>query len=84
MPVSSVRAKVKCRSLTDYGQGAISVELVPVTSDGNPENREFYAYTPGGEFKMTLSPKAAAAMGMFALGNEYYVDFTPVPTKTQP
>lgn len=75
----SVRAKFKVqnieRSLEYNSKKELqTINLNPVT-DGSPENKEFYAYTPSGSIKLaTVNAEAAA---MFELGKEYYVDFTP-------
>ena len=75
--MKSMRCKVRCKSLNDEWQGNVSVKFVPVT-DGSPENKAFHAATPGGEFTATLSKQAYENLGPFALGTEYYVDFTRV------
>jgi len=76
----SVRAKFKVVSTTqrehwDKQKGQIhEIELQPVMS-GSPENEAFYAATPGGLVKLqTVNHEAGV---QFALGAEYYVDFTP-------
>ncbi|MBW9102930.1 hypothetical protein [Paraburkholderia phenoliruptrix] len=76
----SVRAKFKVVSTTqrehwDKQKGQIhEIEMHPVTS-GSPDNDSFYAATPGGVVKLqTVSDDAGK---QFALGAEYYVDFTP-------
>ena len=57
------------------------VKLLPVYGDKKgsgvscPENKEFYAATPCGDFALeTVSERAAAS---FTPGQAYYVDFTP-------
>lgn len=46
-----------------------------IVSDGSPENRSFFASTPGGTVELTtVNPKAAE---QFIEGKEYYADFTP-------
>jgi len=48
------------------------VTLNPVYGD-SPENKLFFASTPSGEIKMSISADAAEH---FELGKAYYVDFT--------
>lgn len=53
-----------------------TVHLSPVTS-GSKENEEFFYFTPGGQIQLgTINEDAAA---QFALGTEFYVDFSTVP-----
>jgi hypothetical protein len=74
----TVRAKVFCKALEKgWAEGMVTVKFQPVQGNSE-ENNKFYAATPGGEFSMTLSKQAAAALAAFTLGKEYYVDFTPV------
>jgi hypothetical protein len=52
----------------------------PVTGDGTPENKEFWKWTPAGEFRFSTINHEAAKQ--FEFGKEYYVDFTPAhPTQ---
>lgn len=69
----SVRAKFKCEVVVSRANGS-EIELSPVTNDSD-ENRQFYAYTPGGSIK--LSTVNAEAAKQFVPGKDYYVDFTP-------
>lgn len=71
----SVRAKMRVVSATkrEDGEGG-SVRLEPVIS-GSPENAEFYRWTPGGVVE--LNTINIQAFDQFAVGKEYYVDFTP-------
>lgn len=51
------------------------VEMTAVT-DGSEENQEFFKYTPSGKIKLgVLEPKQA---DKFIVGDEYYLDITPV------
>ena len=77
-----VRAKFKVSGISknpDDGTDAANcavINLVPVFGDENPENKEFYKWTPGGQISLSLvSPQTAA---QFVEGQSYYVDFTPV------
>lgn len=72
----TVRAKFKVQSLTDAGDGMKSIVLQPVIGD-NPENKEFFKWTPSGQISLgVLNPSAAE---QFEIGKEFYVDFTPAP-----
>lgn len=71
-----VRAKFKVASVTETEGGQKSVKLQVVTAT-NPENSEFFKWTPFGTIDMgTLN---AAAAEQFKPGTEMYVDFTAVP-----
>lgn len=71
----SVRAKFKVEAITRRSGDVFSVELLPVTS-GSEENKQFYKWTPSG--KIELQTINAAAADQFAVGCEYYIDFTRV------
>lgn len=52
------------------------IELFTVYGDDNPENKEFFKYTPSGSITVnTVNPKAAE---YFNYGDEMYVTFTKV------
>ena len=71
----SVRAKMKCESVTAANDGVGgSVQLSPVIS-GSAENEQFYKYTPGGQ--LLLGTINQAAFDQFEQGKEYYVDVSP-------
>lgn len=69
----SVRAKFVVDSITQH-RGGKSVVLVPVTS-GSDENKSFWKYTPSGKLEMFMNEGVEAA-DAFAVGQEYYLDFT--------
>jgi galactose mutarotase-like enzyme len=76
----SVRAKffVSEKAQTaDQGGGEpnATIKLRPVIGGDNPENAEFYKWTPTGEIVLSIVNKVAAEQ--FELGKQYYVDFTP-------
>lgn len=73
--MSNTRAKFSCVEVSSQGD-TWKVRLTPVHS-GSEENREFFAYTPGGE--ITLQVVGSATAGQFQEGHDYYVDFTEVP-----
>ena len=68
-----VRAKFKCDSITKYAITGGDVKLSPVI-DGSKENKEFYKWTPSGEF--ILKTVNEDAFVQFIPGKEYYIDFT--------
>jgi len=76
----SVRAKFYCAekllSATQGETANISTKIVlrPVYGD-NPENKEFFKWTPCGEINISVVNEAVA--DRFVLGKTYYVDFTP-------
>lgn len=78
--MSTVRAKFKVQSVTvtahwqkDKGHVG-TVKLAPVTGD-SPENKTFYDATPSGS--IDLGTINQAALALFEIGREFYVDFTP-------
>lgn len=54
-----------------------TLHFAPVTGEGAPENKEFWKWTPSGEFRFSTINHEAAKQ--FEFGKEYYVDFTPAP-----
>lgn len=50
--------------------------------DGSDENNSFARWTPSAELKMTITNPAL--VGKFVIGQEFYVDFTPVPAAASP
>lgn len=78
----TVRAKFVVNSITTSrawnGKGLMgTVHLQPVTTSGSDENKAFYEATPGG--KIELGTVNEEAIKQFTIGDEFYVDFTPVP-----
>lgn len=77
----TVRAKFKVQSITQSAGWDVknptiyTVRLNPVTGN-TPENASFYAATPSGS--IDLGMVSAAAGDQFAIGQEFFVDFTPV------
>ena len=70
----TVRAKFRVASKQVAAAGESSISLQAVV-DGSPENREFFKYTPSGAITMGIVNGQVA--DQFALGQEFYVDFTP-------
>lgn len=74
-----VRAKFTVQEIRTHkawnGPGLMgTVRLIPVTG-GSEENASFYAATPGGSIE--LGTVNEAALKVFNVGDEFYVDFTP-------
>lgn len=71
---TTVRCKFRCQSMTkrlEYGDISKPVwdfEMYAVT-DGSPENKEFFKYTPSGSLKVTTVTSEA-----FEVGKCYYLD----------
>jgi hypothetical protein len=76
----SVRAKFKVQSITQSAGWDVknptiyTVRLNPVNGN-TPENAGFYAATPAGQIELGMVSSAAG--GQFAIGQEFFVDFTP-------
>ena len=86
-----VRAKFRCATKTErqgWGKDADGVSRVrreidvrfAVVCDGSAENKAFFASSPNGEIVIGCANLAAA--DAFAVGAEYYVDFTPAAAST--
>jgi hypothetical protein len=71
-----MRAKFKVYSTTKHAYGHTDVLLQAVCSN-SPEDNQFAKATPSGELKMTVSNPAV--QDFLVAGNDYYLDFTPVP-----
>lgn len=73
-----IRCKFQATKKTEVATttgNEFKVELTVVT-DGSDENKEFFKYTPSGKLGLgVLEPKQAA---FFMVGDEYYIDITPV------
>lgn len=78
----TVRAKFKVQSIMQSaGWGGhnriFTVRLTPVMGSGpNAENAAFYAATPSGSIELGMTNEAVGEQ--FAIGQDFYVDFTPV------
>jgi hypothetical protein len=79
--MTTMRAKLKltnivkfenCETLTFFAVG--KSEVYP--PDGYDENNTFSRWTPSAELKMTITNPNL--LDKFELGQEFYVDFTPV------
>lgn len=77
-----VRGKFKLDVITNYSCGTKCFNFTAVSpADGEiEENAKYHKYTPSGKVEMVIDNPAARAQ--FALGEYYYLDFTPcVATK---
>lgn len=71
------RCKFKCNSITTHAGGNKDVHMSPVYGD-SPENKAFWAASPGGEFKLNwVNPNVS-----FEPGKEYYIDISLAPAAT--
>lgn len=68
------RAKFKCNTVATHAGGKKDVHMSPV-SDGSPENKSFWAASPGGDFKLTW----VNADVDFTPGKEYFLDISEAP-----
>lgn len=75
--VKMVRAKftVESNELNSMGD-CHDIKLRAVHGDDNPENKEFFKWTPGGQISLGVVRSATAEK--FTVGKSYYVDFTEV------
>ncbi|MBN3927741.1 hypothetical protein [Nostoc sp. NMS4] len=70
-----IRAKFTCQQNTlNHETQTATVVLTPVTNSATEENLTFWKYTPAGN--ITLEITNPLASGQFAVGAEYYIDFT--------
>ena len=74
-----IRAKFKVQSVKRWktwdGKEQHTVEMSAVSGNDSDENKKFWEATPSG--KIEIGCAKAETAGLFILGNEYYVDFTP-------
>jgi len=71
-----VRAKFRVLSVTKKWDGFTNVELGPVLQRGsNPENAEFWKFTPSGDCTLTFMGPALDDRGQeYQPGDYYYID----------
>lgn len=72
----SVRAKFRCLGVTKKWDGLSFVEFGPVLQDGkNPENAEFWKFTPSGEATLNFRGPVFDDRGEeYSPGDYYYID----------
>lgn len=68
----NMRCKVFCSYKQPVNDG-VHLHFTPVV-DGSEENKEFFRYTPGGQFMLYTVNLAVAEK--YEVGKQYYVDFT--------
>ncbi len=78
----TVRAKLYLESIEHRTWGTKA--CFRVVSPRGDDNKEWAAATPAGEMWLTIkNEKAAAAFTLDQLGQEFFVDITPVPEELQ-
>lgn len=70
-----VRAKFKVETVEPVNEEQTNLALRAVYDD-SPENREWWQATPSGYIHLSIVNQAAAQQ--FRVGQEFYVDFTPI------
>lgn len=76
-----MRAKLKCLAVTPSGDGeslkfnAVS-KSTAYPADGSDEDNSYARYSPFAELSITI--QNPALKGKIAVGDTFYVDFTPV------
>lgn len=69
------RCKVKCRSKTDFADGFSNINF-EVVREGSEDNKKFFVGSPSGSFGLlNVAPDIA---NQIQVGEEYFVDITPV------
>ncbi|MEH1882478.1 hypothetical protein [Nostoc sp.] len=72
-----IRAKFTCQqNILNHETQTATVVLTPVTNSATEENLTFWKFTPSGHIELQICNPAAFAQ--FAVGADYYVDFTAV------
>ena len=76
MKVGSVRAKLRCMSVTRTWDNSTNIELQPVTQKGkNSENEKFWKATPSGTAEIRFNGPSVDSRGEeYQPGDYYYVD----------
>ena len=70
-----VRAKIQVLSVTALSDTQSRMSAMPVCGTTG-ENADYSKYTPSGSIELTIDATTKAAT-FFAVGKEYYVDFSP-------
>lgn len=70
----ATRAKFRCNSITDFGSMK-ECKFTAICDGSTPENERFQKYTPSGTLTIGVDNPAVS----FAVGQNYYLDFTPAP-----
>ena len=69
-----MRAKFRCNSVQDYGNGGVRAYLGAVVDDGTPENERYHTATPSGSLEIAISNPAVR--DFLKPEHYYYLDFT--------
>lgn len=83
----AMRAKMRITSINrEYeGQEELQFHAVakdgPYPSDGSDEDNSYARYSPSGDLNLTVANPNL--LGKFKEGDTFYLDFTPVPTKSE-
>lgn len=70
--MTTIRAKFKVGSTTNFGNSNLEVKMTPVIS-GSEENKSFSKYTPNGDIRLHITNPDV--LGFFEPSAEYYVEF---------
>lgn len=77
-----MRAKMKVTNVNHHNENYEDLSFSAVAKcsgypeDGSDENNTFAKWTPMAELRMSITNQAL--VGKFTVGQEFYVDFTPV------
>jgi hypothetical protein len=77
----AVRSKLHLHGMEDHGDGSKTLHFSTQYDPAIPEDQRFCEATPSGQAQLLINNPAALAQ--FAVGNSYYVDFTPVPEASE-
>lgn len=81
--MTTMRAKMKVGHIFKLGETCENLTLFCVAKndgypeDGTDENNTFAKFSPSGKFELTIANPVL--LGKFAVGDTFYVDFTPAP-----
>jgi hypothetical protein len=73
----TVRAKLHLVSETQHEWGGKTLRFETRYDPAIPEDQRFQKATPSGHIELSIDNPSA--LEQFALGGNYYVDFTPAP-----
>ncbi len=69
-----MRAKFRCNSVTDFGNGGSKASLSAVVDDGTPENERYHTATPSGSMEISISNPAVR--DFLKPERYYFLDFS--------
>ncbi len=72
------RCKFKCRSKTEFDEGFSDLHM-EITKDESEENIAFFKHSPNGHLNLSFIKKEIA--DQIKVGNEYFIDITPVESE---